>query len=188
MKKQYALVFDLRRCIGCRTCVIACRVENKLDGEYSWMSLPTGSGTLADLPQGKFPNLSLYWQPATCMHCQKPSCLEACPDNAIYKRPDGIVLIDREKCTGCQLCLPACPYGVIQFNNQEKVAEKCTLCSHRIEQGLLPFCAKECIWGAIHFGDINDTQSGVSRLVSSRKGYVLKPEEGAQPSNRYLAP
>lgn len=188
MAKQYALVFDLRRCIGCHTCVVACRVENNLDGKQAWISVPTGSGASSDLPLGKFPDLKLYWQPTTCMHCHKPSCLEACPDQAIYKRPDGIVLIDREKCTGCRLCETACPYGAIKFNDREKVAEKCTLCCHRIEQGLLPFCAKECIWGAIHFGDINDPRSEVSRLIKSRKGYVLKPEEGTHPANRYVGP
>ncbi|MFC2060175.1 4Fe-4S dicluster domain-containing protein [Chloroflexota bacterium] len=188
MVKRYGLVFDLRRCIGCHTCVIACKMENSLEG-YSWIKVLTSSGTLADIPVGKYPQLSLSWQPITCMHCQNPPCLEACPEEGvIYKRPDGIVLIDKEKCTGCQLCMPACPYGVIQFNPQENVAEKCTLCSHRLDRGSEPFCAKECIWGAIHFGDIGDSRSEVSQLVASRHGYIMEPEKGTQPSNYYLAP
>lgn len=188
MVKQYGLVFDLRRCIGCHTCVIACKMENSLE-RYSWIKVLTSSGTLADIPTGKYPHLSLSWQPLTCMHCQNPPCLEACPEEgAIYRRPDGIVLIDKEKCNGCRLCVPACPYGVIQFNPQENVIEKCTLCSHRLDQGLPPFCVKECIWGAIHFGDIGDPNSKVSQLISSRNGYTLESEKDTQPSNYYLAP
>lgn len=188
MVKQYGLVFDLRRCIGCHTCVIACKVENNLDERHSWMKVFTSSGTPADIPTGKYPQLRLSWQPSTCMHCQNPPCLQACPEDAIFQRPDGIVVINREKCNGCQLCLPACPYDAIQFNPEAECVEKCTLCSHRVDQGLEPFCVKECVWGAIHFGDISDPNSEVSRLVSRRQGYTLEPGKGTQPSNYYLAP
>ena len=189
MVKQLGLVFDLKRCIGCRTCIVACKVENNLE-VGSWMKVLTGSGGSADVPVGKYPKLSLSWQPITCMHCQNPSCLEACPvDGAINKRPDGIVLIDKEKCTGCQLCSSSCPYGVIHFNREEGYAEKCTLCSHRIDRGLEPFCVKECIWGAIHFGDISNPGSEVSQLILKRKGYIKESKNGsARPSNYYLAP
>lgn len=188
MVKQYGLVFDLRRCIGCHTCSIACKMENKLE-VGSWIKVLTNSGTAMDMPTGKYPALSLSWQPITCMHCQNPPCLKACPvEGAIYKRPDGVVLIDKEKCTACQLCAPACPYDSIQFNAQTGYAEKCTLCSHRIDQGLLPFCAKECVWEAIRFGDIGDPDSEVSELISRRNGNILKSEEDTQPSNYYLDP
>lgn len=181
MTKQYTLVFDLRRCIGCGTCVIACRVENNLTGEYSYMKV-------VNKTSGRYPNLTTFFQPMTCMECQEPPCLEACPLEAIYKRPDGIVLIDKSRCNGCQACQTACPYDAIQFNPNEQVVEKCTLCSHRIDQGLPPFCVKECVWNAIHFGDVGDPQSKVSQLIPQRQGYVIKPEEGAQPSTHYLAP
>ena len=188
MVKQYGLVFDLRRCIGCRTCIVACNVENNLEAG-SWMKVLTSNGTPADIPIGKYPQLSLYWQPVTCMHCQKLSCLEACPvEGAIYKRLDGIVLIAKEKCNGCQACASACPYDVIRFDPQEGYAKKCTLCSHRIDQGLEPFCASQCVWGAIHFGDIGDPTSEVSQLVDFRHGYTIESEKGTQPSNYYLAP
>ncbi len=188
MAKQLALVFDQRRCIGCHTCVIACRVEHSLDGNQALMDVPTDTGADTDLPVGKFPHLKLNWQPTTCMHCQKPSCVEACPDKAISKRADGIVLIDKEKCSGCQLCSDACPYGVIKFDEQSNTAEKCNLCAQRVDKGLQPNCVRECIWGAIHYGDINDPMSDVSKLIKSRKGYVLKPEKGTKPSNHYLSP
>ena len=151
MAKQYGLKFDPRRCIGCRTCVIACKVENGIEAG-SWMKLLNNSGTTTDMPVGQYPHLSLSWQISTCMHCENPPCLEACPsEGAIYKRPDGIVLMDRDKCTGCRACGDACPYDAIRFNPDDGHAEKCTLCNHRIDQGLEPFCSKECIWGAIQF-------------------------------------
>ncbi len=188
MVKQYGLVFDLRRCIGCRTCVIACKVENNLE-DRSWMKVLNNSGGLDDIPVGKYPDLILFWQPITCMHCQDPPCLAACPEGAIEKRPDGIVLIDQDKCNGCELCEPACPYGLIQFNPQTGCAEKCSLCSHRIYKGREPFCVEECVWGAIHFGDVSDPDSEVSQLVSRRQGYIQESGNGGtEPSNYYLAP
>jgi Fe-S-cluster-containing dehydrogenase component len=181
MVKQYALVFDLRRCIGCLTCVIACKDENNLDAGYSWVKVLTKS-------EGKFPEPTMYWQPTTCMHCQNPPCIESCPLEAIHKRQDGIVLIEEGKCDGCLACQTACPYDVIWFNSDRLVVEKCTLCAHRIDQGLSPFCVRECTWKAIHFGDIGDPESEVSQLLDKRQGYVIRPEEGTEPSIHYLAP
>jgi tetrathionate reductase subunit B len=159
MAKQYGLVFDTRRCIGCRTCVIACKAENGIE-VGSWMKVLNNSGTTTDMPVGQYPDLSLSWQVNTCMHCENPPCLEACPaEGAIYQRSDGIVLMDREKCTGCQTCADACPFDAIRFNPGDGRAEKCTLCSHRIDQGLEPFCVKECIWGAIRFADSEGTKN-----------------------------
>lgn len=177
MAKQYGLVFDTRRCIGCRTCVIACKVENGIE-TGSWMKVLNNSNTTTDMPVGRYPQLSLSWQPHTCMHCENPPCLEACPvEETISKRQDGIVLIDRDKCIGCRACGDACPYDAIRFNPNDSCAEKCTLCSHRIDQGLEPFCAKECIWGAIRFGDLANPESEVSRLISQRKVHAVNPGE-----------
>ncbi len=181
MARQYALVFDLRRCIGCLTCVIACKDENNLDAGYSWMEVLTKSN-------GQYPEPTMYWQPIACMHCQKPPCMESCPQEAIYKRQDGVVLIEESKCDGCQACQTACPYDVIQFNSEERVVEKCTLCAHRIDQELPPFCVRECAAQAIYFGDIGDPGSELSQLIAKRKGYVMRPEEGTQPSTHYLTP
>jgi Fe-S-cluster-containing dehydrogenase component len=187
MSKQYGLVFDLRRCIGCYTCVIACKAENNLENG-AWLELHNYSGLAPDIPTGKYPDLTLAWKPVTCMHCQNPPCIDACPENAITKRPDGVVLIDREKCTGCQSCVSACPYGVIKVEAKENVVGKCSLCSHRIDEGLEPFCVKECIWGAIRFGDVNDPESEVSKLIQKRQGHVDKPQKGTNPSNYYIDP
>jgi molybdopterin-containing oxidoreductase family iron-sulfur binding subunit len=145
--QQYRLIFDESRCIGCRTCVIACKVENNLV-VGSWMRVLSRGGANTDSPGGTYPDLSLSWQTDTCRHCPDAPCREACLSEAIHKRPDGIVLIDRVKCTGCRACAEACPYDAILFD-AEGNAQKCTLCSHRIDRGLEPFCVKECICGAI---------------------------------------
>jgi Fe-S-cluster-containing dehydrogenase component len=159
MAKQYGLLFDARRCIGCRTCVIACKAENHI-AAGSWMRGLNQHGTTTDVPVGQYPRLTLSWQVRTCRHCENPPCLEACPsEGAIYQRPDGIVLIDRDKCTGCKACGDACPYDAIRFHPGDGKPEKCTLCSHRIDQGLEPFCVKECIWGALRFTNIEGVKN-----------------------------
>ena len=145
--RPYTLIFDERRCIGCRTCVIACKVENRLE-EGSWMRVIAFGSSTGPGPAGAYPGLSLSWRPDTCRHCPEPPCREACPAGAIRKRPDGIVLIERAECTGCGLCADACPFAAIRFDARGR-AQKCTLCSHRIDEGLVPFCVKECICGAL---------------------------------------
>jgi len=138
-----------------------------------------------DTPEGKYPNLRMQYLPQTCNHCMQPACVPACPTQAIYKRDDGIVLIDQEKCTGCGACTEACPYKAPKVNSAKGVAEMCTLCAHRIDKGLEPFCAKCCITKAIEFGDIRDPNSEISELIHKKKGYVLLQDSGTQPSVYY---
>jgi len=184
MDKRYGLVIDLDRCIGCQTCRIACKVENNLE-IGSGMRVDTIGGKYPDTPAGKYPNLSMYWLPVPCMHCDEPSCLDACPEEAISKRKDGIVLVDEEKCTGCQICIDACPYNVITYDDERDVIWKCTLCHHRIDEGLQPFCVVCCEDEAIFFGDLNDPESQVSKLITQKKAYTLKPEKETAPAVYY---
>lgn len=188
MAKRYALVMDLRRCIGCHTCTIACKLENNSGDGIKWIQVKTIGGGGMDEPKGRYPNLSMYYRPITCMHCKDAPCIASCPTNSIIRREDGIVVLEEDICNGCQDCILACPYDVIIFNVESGKSEKCNLCSHRIDVGEIPFCAKECVWGAIIFGDINDPNSDASKLIASRKGYVLLPEKGSSPSVHYVGP
>jgi len=187
MAKQYALVFDLRRCIGCHTCTVACKMENNLGPNIQWIKVLTVGGAHMDTPKGEYPELTLYWQPMGCMHCQRPPCIDACAVKALYKREDGIVLNDKDRCNGCLNCVTVCPYEAPQVHAEEKIVSMCTLCVHRIDNGLRPFCLEQCPARAIHFGDIKDPESSVSKLIQQRKGYVLRPEAGTLPSVHYLS-
>jgi len=184
MSKRYGLVIDLDRCMGCEGCIIACKVENGLD-KVCGLTVNTVGGVHKDTPKGKFPDLTMYYLPVHCMHCGNPLCMDACPEGAIYKRSDGIVLVDQETCNGCQVCIPACPYGVLTYDDDRDVLVKCTLCHHLIDEGLEPFCMVCCEAEAIFFGDLNDPESKVSRLVSQGSAHTIKPEAGTAPAVYY---
>jgi Fe-S-cluster-containing dehydrogenase component len=153
------------------------------------------------------PPVQMVHFPRSCLHCETPDCVTVCPTGASYKRAeDGIVLVDEDKCIGCQLCAWACPYGAreISMERPRKQADgrpdkrgtmqKCTLCVDRIYNETLeeadrqPACVMACPTRARHFGDLGDPASEVSRLVAQRDGYALMPEFGYQPVNKYLPP
>jgi Fe-S-cluster-containing dehydrogenase component len=182
--ERYGLVIDLDRCTGCQTCVLACMMENGLD-QVSGIRVETVGGTQSDAPGGSYPDLSMYYLPLVCMHCAEAPCIPSCPTEAIYKRRDGIVLIDDEKCNGCELCLDACPYEVLVYDPQKDRVWKCNLCAPRVDRGLEPFCALCCEMEAICFGDIGDPSSEISRLSCQRRACALKPEQGTYPAVNY---
>jgi len=126
--------------------------------------------------------------PKLCNHCENPPCVESCPENALQQRDDGIVILYQDLCTGCQACLTACPYNIIVFDENSNLAEKCNLCAHRIDQGLEPFCVLCCEGQALYFGDLNEAISNVSKLVSEKNSFQLKPEERTNPSVYYIPP
>lgn len=133
--------------------------------------------------------------PRSCLHCETPACVTVCPTGASYKRAeDGIVLVDEDKCIGCQLCAWACPYGAREISPKKGTMQKCTLCVDRIYNETLaeadrqPACVLACPTRARHFGDLGDADSAASRLVAERDGYALMPEFGYKPVNRYLPP
>jgi molybdopterin-containing oxidoreductase family iron-sulfur binding subunit len=177
---QLAIVTDLERCTGCQSCAAACAQENRLPPAVCWTRVYQHG------PNGVFPELEMYYLPVACQHCVKPACVSACPTGASYKRSDGIVLIERDKCQGCRSCEKACPYHVHYFDAVEKKTQKCTLCAHLIDAGDRPACVKTCTTRALYFGDLHDPESEVSKLLANEAAHVLLPEAGTEPASRYI--
>lgn len=182
-KKQLAFVVDLDRCIGCRGCQAACHLEN---------GTPLGVNRIQVHqvgPVGTFPNLNMYFLPAMCQQCANPTCVEVCPTLAIHKDPDtGVVLLDTDKCIGCQSCNRACPYHVNTFSLSRNQMDKCTLCVQNRNRGEEPACVKNCPGRALRWGDLNDPSSAVSRLLreAGEEHVFALRDFGNQPSARYI--
>lgn len=155
--KRYTLKVDTKRCIGCQACEIACKQEFNLPVGPRWIKVDKVG------PRYNGDKLEMEFVPFFCTHCDDPECIEACPEGAIYKRPDGIVLVEKSKCTGCKLCIEACPTKAPQFNPEEGVVGFCTLCSHRIDENLEPVCKLVCPAKCIYFGDIKE----VDKIIQS---------------------
>lgn len=144
------LFIDYQLCIGCHTCEVACKQEHDIPTGVKWVRV-------VEVGPRKVGNaLKLNYIPVLCKHCSKPPCIEICPEKAITRREDGPVLIKDELCIGCKQCIEVCPFGAIDFNPRKEIVEKCSLCIHRIEQGLRPSCEQHCPTGAIFFGCPNE--------------------------------
>lgn len=147
---KYALVIDHESCWGCKTCEVACKQENRADEGIKLIHVSEEGLKLGD------GGLDFTFQVNVCRHCDDPPCAESCPEAAIVKREDGIVVMDYGVCTGCEACIEICPYGAITLDREKGIAQKCNLCHHRVDQGLVPACADNvCLGHCIHFGDPN---------------------------------
>lgn len=179
---RYAMLVDLRRCIGCQSCTVSCSVENQTPlGEFR----TTVRQYEVTNEQNITNNVLL---PRLCNHCDNPPCVQVCPVQATYQRKDGIVVIDNKRCIGCAYCVQACPYDARFINSETKTADKCTFCTHRLEAGLLPACVESCVGGARIIGDLRDPTSTISKMVDEFKDdlKVLKPDHGTIPHVFYL--
>jgi Fe-S-cluster-containing dehydrogenase component len=183
-KTQYTLLIDLDRCVGCKACQLACKVENNVDYGIFWTQMNSIG------PEGEFPKLDYFYFPKQCQHCENPLCVSVCPTKATYQTDEGIVLVDQDKCFGCQYCIWACPYGVRTLNKAKGMVEKCILCAGRVERGELPACVVGCEGDCRYFGDANDPLSDVSIYLAEHQGRAFRvhPEFGTKPSVIYLKP
>ncbi len=201
--RQLGLVIDLDICVGCHACAVNCKEWNSgghaapLTDDDAWGAAPSGVwfNRVHAFEAGEGASGRTVNFPKSCLHCAEPACVSVCPTGASYKRAaDGIVLVNESICIGCKLCSWACPYGAREFDADEGVMKKCTLCIDRIynetldEADRVPACVATCPVGARHFGDLGDPGSEVSRLVAARDGYDLMPELGYRPTNKYLPP
>ncbi len=178
---RYGLVIDVNKCSGCYNCYLACRDEY-CGNDYPPYSLAqpyTGHFWMRQIERerGKYPKVKVAYTPLPCMHCDDALCIKAAHDGAVYRRPDGIVIIDPEKSKGQKNLLSACPYRVIYWNEEKNIPQKCTLCAHLLDAGWKePRCVEACPTSALTFGDLDDPNSEVSKLAVSGKAEILHPE------------
>ncbi len=205
--RKFAMVIDLARCKNARKCVEACQEGHKLPKDHEWMKLYL----LQDDE-----HTAKYWFPRPCFHCDKPMCVSVCPVGATFKRQDGIVLVDNQRCIGCKFCMTGCPFSARVFNWKdpevrleegqiydpetnipavEGTVGKCVFCADNLRRNELPRCVTACPMGVIFFGDLmEDTVTNgnetfrFSKLMYDRAGYRFREELGTLPSVYYLPP
>ena len=206
--KKFVMVIDLSRCKNVKACQASCNHAHHVQDAQNWIKV---------YPMQDADKTAPYWQPTTCMHCDEPPCVKVCPVDATFKRQDGIVLIDSDRCIGCRFCMAACPYSTRVFNwgepdlsvdisNLEYNAEtslpqkkgtvgKCDFCPDMTRMGMLPHCVSACPNGVFMFGDmIEDSVTNgaetfrFSDLIKDKAGYRLMEDLGTKPSVYYLPP
>lgn len=193
-KVRWGMLIDTGKCSsGCTDCVTACDKENGLSGgrtatDSQWMR----KVELKDMRSGRAVSL-----PMMCQHCENPPCVDVCPTQASFKRADGIVLVDRHRCIGCRYCMMACPYKARSFVHEELhdqvpdvprgkgTVEGCSMCVHRIDQGLKPACAEACPNQSILFGNLNDPNSEIAQKIRSVASTQVRADLNLNTGVRY---
>jgi len=186
---RYGMVIDVNKCTGCYNCFIACKDEH-CGNEFPPISASqpnTGHFwmRIIEKERGQYPKVKVSYIAVPCMQCEDAPCLT--DDGAVYKRPDGIVIIDPEKAVGRKDIVKSCPYRVIYWNEEKNLPQKCTLCAHLLDDGWEePRCVEACPTGALSFGDLDDPNSAVARLASSGETEALHPEYKLKEKVKYI--
>ncbi|MCK4763320.1 MAG: 4Fe-4S dicluster domain-containing protein [Candidatus Aminicenantes bacterium] len=215
---EFAYALDLSRCIGCRRCVYACVEENNLSRspQTHWIQvLEMEKEKGVDFHHSNLhysheevPHEGHFYVPVACQQCRNTPCVSACPVQATWQEPDGIVVVDYNWCIGCRSCMAACPYGARHFNwgeptipaekvnpdthflgnrpRYKNVVEKCTFCIQRVREGLYPKCVEACPTGARKFGNLLDPESEIRYILKNKRVLVLKEELNTQPRFYYF--
>jgi molybdopterin-containing oxidoreductase family iron-sulfur binding subunit len=208
--EKWGMVIDLQKCVGCDSCTVACKAENRTPPGVSY-------NVVMEEEHGEFPNVTRTNVPRPCMQCENPPCVQVCPVSATYKMDNGVVNVDYDRCIGCRYCMIACPYGARYFDFGENYDDevtgsgevtspeygvdrgpreggespvgnvrKCSMCMHRLNRGEEPACVETCVGDARNAGDLNDPDSDVSEMADSTRSFQLKESEGTDPNVYYL--
>lgn len=201
-KHDYVYLVDLRKCIGCGSCVRACSAENNVPEGYfrTWVERyhmsRTAEEPIVDSPNGGKDGFEpiltgmdvskTFFFPKLCCHCTNTPCVQLCPVGASYRTLDGVVLVDETRCIGCGYCVQACPYGSRFIHPVTHTASKCTLCYHRITRGLEQACVQACPVGARRLGDRKQIDDEVAKIIAEECVQILQPELLTKPNCFYL--
>ena len=176
---RYGFVIDQNRCIGCHACTVACKEEHNIavGVNRTWVKY---------IEKGHYPDTRRHFAVLRCNHCDDAPCIEICPTVALFRRHDGIVDFDNERCIGCKSCMQACPYDALYIDPDRNTAAKCNFDASRVEMGYKPACEVVCPTQAILSGDLDDPNSQISRRIAMDKVSVRKPEKGTKPKLFYV--
>jgi Fe-S-cluster-containing dehydrogenase component len=176
---RYGFAIDQRTCIGCHACTVACKTEHQIPlGQFrTWVKY---------VDKGEYPASTRAFGVLRCNHCTDAPCVAICPTKALFKRSDGIVDFDSDRCIGCKSCMQGCPYDAIYIDEDTHTAAKCNYCAHRVDDGLEPACVVVCPTHSIWSGDLDDPGSGIARLVATHPTAVRAPEQHTGPNVFYL--
>jgi Fe-S-cluster-containing dehydrogenase component/formate-dependent nitrite reductase membrane component NrfD len=176
---RYGFVIDQHRCIGCHACTVACKEEHNIavGVNRTWVKY---------VEKGSYPDTRRHFAVLRCNHCDDAPCIEICPTVALFRRPDGIVDFDNERCIGCKSCMQACPYDALYIDPDRNTAAKCNFDASRVEMGYKPACEVVCPTQAILSGDLDDPTSAIAKRVALEKVSVRKPEKGTKPKLFYV--
>ena len=175
---RYAMAIDTKKCVGCSDCVVACQTENNVPVGYcrDWIS---------ETVEGTYPDLAIEIRSERCNHCENAPCVRCCPTGASQVVDGGIVITVADDCIGCGACIESCPYEA-RYTHPDGYVDKCTFCLHRVKEGQSPACVAVCPTKCMYFGDVDDANSEISKLLRTRKLKTLAPEAGTDPHIFYL--